>query len=194
LNVVIGNVNRDFTMSVDASQTAVPLAGTANFALNVKRNGPSFGGSGVTLSLESPPEPSGLALPPGLGAVTFSSTAATPGPTINIGPSTSGTSVNLSVNVGSLGPGQHEFVVRATGMNGDSPGRLVTHLIPLTIGVATGSSGGNQEYVDFSGFAAMRVVAGDANTIKAYAISPVIADMNDPQLRRGQVPRLVPWT
>jgi hypothetical protein len=40
----------------------------------------------------------------------------------------------------------------------------------------------------------MRVVLGDSNTIQAYAITPVIADLNDPQLRRGQVARLVPWS
>jgi hypothetical protein len=39
----------------------------------------------------------------------------------------------------------------------------------------------------------MRVVQADANTVKAYAITPMVADMNDPQLRRGQVARLVPW-
>jgi hypothetical protein len=36
-------------------------------------------------------------------------------------------------------------------------------------------------------------VSADTNTIAAYAITPMITDMNDPQLRRGQVARLVPW-
>ena len=39
----------------------------------------------------------------------------------------------------------------------------------------------------------MRIAAIDANTISAYAITPVLTDMNDPQLRRGQAARLVPW-
>jgi hypothetical protein len=29
--------------------------------------------------------------------------------------------------------------------------------------------------------------------VTAYAITPVIPDMNDERLRRGQVARLVPW-
>ncbi|MEA2547402.1 MAG: hypothetical protein QOI09_2675, partial [Chloroflexota bacterium] len=45
-----------------------------------------------------------------------------------------------------------------------------------------------------SGFAVMRIASMDANTINAYAITPVIADPNDSRLRRGQVAKLVPWT
>jgi hypothetical protein len=33
----------------------------------------------------------------------------------------------------------------------------------------------------------------DANTVSAYAITPVIPDPNDSRLRRGQVAKLVPW-
>ena len=39
----------------------------------------------------------------------------------------------------------------------------------------------------------MRITYMDGNHVDAYAITPVIADMNDPQLRRGQVAKLVPW-
>jgi len=63
----------------------------------------------------------------------------------------------------------------------------------LTIDVAPGSSSGNQQYVDIVGFAVMRIATADSNTITGYAITPLIADMNDPQLLRGQVARLVPW-
>ena len=178
----VGSVNRDFTVSVDASEKSVGLGGTVSFALSLKRSGPSFGGSGVSLTLEPLP---GETLPIGLGAVTF-----TPS---NVNPATSGTPSSLSINTGTIGPGQYTFVVRATGMNDDSPGRQVTHLVPVTIDVATASAGGNQEYIDLTGFAVMRVVQADANTVKAYAITPMIADMNDPQLRRGQAVRLVPW-
>jgi hypothetical protein len=180
--VNVGSVSRDFTLSLDASEKSVASAGTVTFNLNVKRSGPGFGGSGVTLTLEALP---GSSLPTGLGAVGFSPS--------NVNPATSGTPSTLSINAGTLGPGQYTFVIRATGMNGDSPGRQVTHLVPVTIDVATSSSGGNQEYIDLSGFAVMRVVHGDSNTIEAYAITPVVSDMNDPQLRRGQVARLVPW-
>jgi hypothetical protein len=63
----------------------------------------------------------------------------------------------------------------------------------VTVRVAPSASAGNQEYVDIVGFAVMRITAMDANTISAYAITPVIADPNDSRLRRGQVAKLVPW-
>jgi len=181
-SVVVGTVSRDFTMTVDQPAKFVNLGGSVNFNLTLKRSGPSFGGSGISLSLEALP---GQTLPVGLGGVTFS-----PG---NVNPATSGTPSALSINTGTIGPGQYTFVIRATGMNEDSPGRQVTHLLPITLNVATASSGGSQEYVDLTGFAVMRVVLADTNTVKAYAITPMVTDMNDPQLRRGQVVRLVPW-
>jgi hypothetical protein len=181
-SVVVGSVTRDFSMTVDQPAKFVSSGGSVSFSLSLKRSGPSFGGSGVALSLEALP---GQTLPFGLGAVTF-----TPN---NVSPATSGTLSALTINAGTVAPGQYTFVVRATGMNGDSPGRQVTHLLPVTVNVATSSSGGSQEYVDLTGFAVMRVVQADANTIAAYAITPMVTDMNDPQLGRGQVVRLVPW-
>ena len=180
--VNVGDVDRDFTMSLDSSEKFVASSADVTFALNIKRSGPSFGGAGVELSLEALP---GETLPIGLGAVSFSPS--------NVNPSSSGTASTLTINSGTVAPGQYEFVIRATGMNGDSPGRQVTHLLPIRLDVATASAGGNQQYVDLSGFAVMRVVQGDSNTVQAYAITPVVADLNDPQLRRGQVARLVPW-
>jgi hypothetical protein len=180
--VIVGPVSRDFTMSIDASQKFVASGGSVSFDLSLKRSGPAFGGAGVSLSLEALP---GETLPTGLGAFTF-----TPS---NVNPSNSGAPSTLTINSGTVSPGQYTFVIRATGMNGDSPGRQVTRLLPVTLDVATASTGGNQEYVDLTGFAVMRVVQADANTVKAYAITPMVADMNDPQLRRGQVARLVPW-
>jgi hypothetical protein len=180
--VIVGPVSRDFTMSIDASQKFVASGGSVSFDLSLKRSGPAFGGAGVSLSLEALP---GQTLPTGLGAVTF-----TPN---NVNPSNSGEPSTLTINSGTVSPGQYTFVIRATGINGDSPGRQVTRLLPVTLDVATASAGGNQEYVDLTGFAVMRVVQADANTVKAYAITPMVADMNDPQLRRGQVARLVPW-
>ena len=180
--VNVGSVSRDFTMSLDSSEKFVASSSDVTFALNIKRSGPSFGGAGVELSLEALP---GETLPIGLGAVSFSPS--------NVNPSSSGTASTLTINSGTVAPGQYDFVIRATGQNGDSPGRQVTHLLPIRLDVATASAGGNQQYIDLSGFAVMRVVQGDANTIRAYAITPVVADLNDPQLRRGQVARLVPW-
>ena len=181
-SVKVGTVSRDFSMTVDASEKFVASGAMVSFTLNLKRSGPSFGGSGVSLSLEALPSQT---LPVGLGTVTFSPS--------NLSPATSGTPSTLTIDTGTVAPGQYTFVVRASGMNGDSPGRLVTHLLPITLDVATASSGGNQEYVDLTGFAVMRVVQADTNTIKAYAITPMVADMNDPRLRRGQTARLAPW-
>jgi hypothetical protein len=50
-----------------------------------------------------------------------------------------------------------------------------------------------REYVRIVGFAVMRTVSTDVPTAWAYAITPVKTDPNDPALRLGQVPRLVPW-
>ena len=98
-----------------------------------------------------------------------------------------------------MAAGTYTFTVRATGMNGDSTSRKVTHLLQLTVRVAPGSSSGGDEYVDIVGFAVMRITTipvtpGDpSNSISAYAITPLIADPNDSRLRRGQVAKLVPW-
>jgi hypothetical protein len=180
--VNVGAVSRDFTMTLDSSEEFVASGADVVFGLTIKRSGPSFGGAGVELSLEALP---GEALPIGLGAVSFSPS--------NVNPSSSGTASTLTINSGTVAPGQYDLVIRATGENGDSPGRQVTHLLPIRLDVATASAGGNQQYVDLSGFGVMRVVQGDSNTILAYAITPMVADLNDPQLRRGQVARLVPW-
>ena len=93
-----------------------------------------------------------------------------------------------------MAPGRYEVVVRATGLNTDSPAHQVTHLLPLVVNVGTSASGGNQEYVDIVGFAVMRIAAIGTNTVDAYAITPVITDPSDSRLRRGQVAKLVPWT
>jgi hypothetical protein len=47
--------------------------------------------------------------------------------------------------------------------------------------------------VDIIGFAVFEVTNLDANAITARAVSPIAADANDPQLRRAQQARLVPW-
>ena len=125
-------------------------------------------------------------MPTGLGAVSFSSASVAPG-------SGSGTTVSLTINSGTLAAGQYRMVVRATGMNGDSPNRKVTHLLPIVLSVATGTSSSNTEYVDITGFAVMRIASITSNTAYAYAVTPVIADMADSRLRLGQVARLVVW-
>jgi len=174
----IGTVTRDFTVNADASiKVAAAIGGNVTFTINVLRSGTAFGGP-VSLSLDTP-------LPTGMGATSFSPTSVTPG---NGG----GTPSTLSINTGTMAPGRHRIVVRATGMNGDATPRKVTHLLQLWVDVATGG-GSNQEYIDIEGFAVMRITSMTTNTVNAYAITEVIADPNDPRLHRGQAARLVPW-
>ncbi len=178
--VMVGSVTRDFDFTSDASTVNVAAGATATFDLQLQ-NSPNKNtafGNPVTLSVDTP-------LPSGIGTISFSSTTVTPSKT--------GAHSTLSINTGTLASGVYSLTVRATGMNGDSTSRRVTHLLPITLNVGTAGSTGNQEYVDISGFAVMRIAAMDSNTISAYAITGVISDMNDPQLRRGQVARLVPW-
>jgi hypothetical protein len=173
----VGSVTRDFSIASDqAIATAANVGDTVTFALKIKREGSAFGAN-VNLSLDTP-------LPSGIGATSFSPSAVAPS-------NGNGTPSTLTINTGPMAPGRHRIVVRVTGIN--SPGgQHVTHLFPLFVDVATGG-GSNDDYIDIVGFAVMRIAEMDANTISAYAITPVIADMNDPQLRRGQVARLVPW-
>jgi hypothetical protein len=176
--VKVGGVTRDFTMNADASiKTTVATGDPVSFTINVVRSGTAFGGP-VALSLDTP-------FPAGMGTATFSAPLVTP---TNGG----GTPSTLTINTGTMVPGRHRIVVRATGMNGDPVPRRVTHLLQLWIDVATGG-GNNQEYIDIEGFAVMRIVAMSSNTVSAYAITPVIPDPNDPRLHRGQAARLVPW-
>jgi hypothetical protein len=187
ISIQVGTVTKDFAFTSTTSSQDVAAAGnTATFTLTAQ-NSPNKNtnfGNPVTLSVDGP-------LPTGVGAITFGK------PTLT--PSKAGDTTTLSINTGTMATGTYTFNVRATGMNGDTPtSRKVTHLIQLTVRVApTSASGG--EYVDIVGFAVMRITTipttkGDpSNSISAYAITPVIADPNDPRLARGQVAKLVPW-
>ncbi|MBF8290311.1 MAG: Tad protein, partial [Chloroflexi bacterium] len=178
--VKIGTVTRDFTFTAGTASVEVASGGIATFDLELT-NSPNKNtafGNPVTLSVDTP-------LPTGVGTIGFSSSS--------VSPTRTGAHSTLTINAGTMAPGMHTFTLRATGMNGDSTSRPVTHLIQITVSVDGSGSGGAQEYIDISGFAVMRVATMDSNTVAAYAISPVITDMNDPQLRRGQVARLVPW-
>ncbi|HVL54606.1 MAG TPA: hypothetical protein VM344_10155, partial [Vitreimonas sp.] len=181
VSLVVGSVVRqfDFTSNVQLQEATAPGANVA-FTLTLQ-NAPvrntNFGGP-VALSVDAP-------LPAGVGAITFGSTSVTP--------SRNGSSTTLTINTGSMAPGRYTFVVRASGMNGDPTPRRVTKVLPLTVDVPPVLTGNSGVYVDIVGFAVMRIASLTANSINAYAITPVIADLNDPQLRRGQVARLVPW-
>jgi len=182
--VQIGTISRDFTITSASSEGLAPTLGSnASWIFTLKRSGSSGFGANVGLSVEALP---GETLPAGLGAVSWSSSSVSPG-------SGSGNTTTLTINAGTLAAGQYKLVVRATGMNGDSPNRQVTHLVPITLSVATGTSTSNTDYVDITGFAVMRVASINTNTVYAYAITPVVADMADSRLRLGQVARLTPW-
>ena len=178
MSIKVGTVSRDFTITSDTSIAEVATVGDpATFTFNLKRIGAAYGAD-VNLSVDGP-------LPTGIGSVSFSDSTVTP-------TNGSGTNSTLTINTGTMAPGRHRLVIRATGLNGDSTPRPVTHLQQVWVDVATGGSG-NSEYVDIVGFAVMRIASMDTNTVSAYAITPVIADPNDSRLRRGQVARLVPW-
>jgi hypothetical protein len=183
LAVMVGSVSRDFGVSSDVSAQEVASGATATFRIAAKNAQTQAFGGPVTLSLE------GLngALPGGVTA-SFSPATVTP-----LGKNSHLFSSTLTVGTTGLGNGTHRFVVRATGLNGESTPRSVTRLYPIEITIGDGTSSGGDDYVDIVGFAVMRIATADSNTVTAYAITPVIADMNDPALRRGQVARLVPW-
>jgi hypothetical protein len=179
----VGNVTRDFSLTSDsASVSTANIGDSATFNLtltNSPNKNTNFGGP-VSLSVDAP-------LPTGTGAVTFGSTSVTP--------SKAGASTTLTINTGTLPQGDYQFVVRATGLNSDSPSRRVTHLLPLTVKVTPASKSGSDEYIDITGFAVMRLadMSSSSNYVTAYAITPVVADLNDSRLRLGQLAKLVPW-
>ena len=189
----IGGVSRDFSNTGTGLMLSTGSTGgtaTGSFSISTSNNGsqafaPTGSPATITLSLEGPPDIDPLkrgVLPVGLGA-----TSLTP---ISFGLSKGMTqTVNVSINAGSLVPGEYPLTIRATGTNSD--GQVVTHMIPITLDIATGSS--STQYVDIIGFAIFRITDVNSNSVDGYAISGVYADMNDPALRRGQVARLVPW-
>jgi hypothetical protein len=194
----IGGVIRDFGIS-DASSTpkvtdntaqSMSIASTGLTATHpvtfstTKQASTAFNGT-ISISVEGSVADGG-ALPPGIGPVSV-----TPS-TLNLQNANPwyDQDVTVSINGGSLAPGNYDLVLRSTGTNAD--GKPVTHLTPLTFQVATGSTSLN--YVDIMGWAVFRIVGmSSPNYVSGYAITPLVQDPNDSRLRRGQVPKLVPW-
>ncbi len=118
-----------------------------------------------------------------MGSITFSNPSVTP---------TTGTGAlsTLTINTAGLAQGCYLFTVRATGTNGD--GQPVTHLQTVRFTVATTESSG--QYVDIIGFGVFQVDTITSNDILGHAVSGVYADPHDPNLRRAQRARLVPWS
>lgn len=181
--VSIGGVTRDFSSSSNGMVISVASTGaTGSDTMTFSTGGGSstFGGT-IALTVEGGPQSNGV-LPAGIGSVSIT-------PSLSL--TTSGNrSATITINGGTLGPGEYPLTVRATGTN--SAGQVVTRQIPFVFDIATGST--SNEYVDIMGFAVFRITSIDSNAVNGYAISGVYADMNDPQLRRGQTVRLVPWS
>ncbi len=183
LALKIGAVDRDITVETDVTRQAVAAGAPAVFRVAVKdAQSQAFGGS-VALGLEGLNAP----LPAGVTA-SFSPATVTP-----LGRSSKLYSSTLTIGTTGLANGTHRFVIRASGTNGEATPRPVTRLLIVEVTIGDGTSSSNDEYVDIVGFAVMRIASSDSNVVTAYAISPVIPDLNDPALRRGQVARLVPW-
>lgn len=182
--VNVGGVTRDFTSS--GSGQVFPTAttgGTATGSITFStpnKTATAFSGT-VNLSIEGGAGSLGV-LPAGIGAVSIAPASIT----LNKGNSQA---VTVTLNGGSLAAGEYPLTIRATGTNAD--GQVVTHQVPIVFDIAT--AGTSTQYVDIMGFAVFRITAISSNSVDGYAISPVYADMNDPQLSRGQVARLVPW-
>jgi hypothetical protein len=182
--VNVANVNRDFSSNGDGklfSMAATGQTATGTVSFSTANNGGTYFGGSVHLSIEGGAASLGV-LPTGLGSVTFSTNDFTlaKGQTVPVG---------ITMNGDTLGPGSYPLTIRATGTN--TAGDVVTHLVPVTLDVATALS--SSEYVDITGFAVYRIVEINSNNVTAYAISGAYPDMNDPALRRGQAARLVPW-
>lgn len=183
--VNIGGVLRDFSSDGSGLVLTTPTTGTTatgTMQFSTPNSNSTFFGGDVTLSIEGGPQSNGV-LPSGIGAVSVSPSTFT----LN---KNGKQAVTLSVNGGTLGPGEYPLTVRATGTN--QAGQVVTRQIPFVFDIAT--AGTSSEYVDIMGFAVFRITAVNSNSVDGYAISGVYADMRDPALLRGQVARLVPWT
>ena len=80
------------------------------------------------------------------------------------------------------------YVVRFT----VAPGEDYEHSVDIVVNVYTPTSGGTPtRFIIVQGFAAFRVSYKDSNTIAAYAISPVVANLRE--ALPGLQARLVPW-
>ena len=191
VGVAVGGVVRDFSAPTGGLLVTTPTTGTtATGTIDIStpnKNDTYFGGT-INASIEGGPQAAG-SLPAGLGATSVSPASFS----LNKGDQAT---LSVSINPGTLGPGEYELSLRLEGQN--LLGQPVTRMVPVKLLVAT--AGTSNEYVDIVGFAVFRITdvpsssnSSPNNAILGYAISGVYADMNDPALRRGQVARLAPW-
>jgi hypothetical protein len=180
----VGGVARDFSSTGNGqifSMAATGQTATGSITFSTTNNNATYFGGTVSLTLEGGPDRNGV-LPSGIGSASLTPSSFT----LNKNGSQA---VAVSINGGTLGPGEYQLTIRATGTN--LAGQTVTRQVPILLDIAT--AGTSSEYVDIMGFAVFRITSVDSNNVDGYAISGVYSDMNDPALRRGQVARLVPW-
>lgn len=193
--VRIGGAVRDFSLANSTlGGTTATLGGTISLPIYVSTTSASgtrwAGGAGLSTPVALTYDPASFtncSYAPttiGPGQITFSASAVTPSSSGSGAPST------LSVSTAGLAPGCYLFDIRAVGTNGD--GQRVSHLAQVRLTVATTESSG--QYVDIIGFAVFKVTAITANDIYGRAVSGLYADPNDPNLRRAQRARLIPWS
>jgi Tfp pilus assembly protein PilX len=184
-------VTRDFGLEnsvLDGSTGS--LGGTISLPIYVSTTSASstkWGatGSAVSLSWDADSFTDCSLDPVALGLASISFSAATVTPTTKPGALST-----LTINTSGLAQGCYLFNIRATGTNGD--GQPVTHLQTVRFTVATTPSSG--QYVDAIGFAVFQIDDITPNDIIGHAVSGISADPNDPNLRRAQRARLVPWS
>lgn len=180
----VGGVARDFSSTGSGqifSMTATGQTATGSIAFSTTNNNATYFGGTVSLTLEGGPDRNGV-LRSGIGAASLTPSSFTLNKNGN-------QSVSVSINGGTLGPGEYQLTIRATGTN--LAGQTVTRQVPILLDIATAST--SNEYVDIMGFAVFRITSVDSNDLDGYAISGVYGDLDDERLRRGQVARLVPW-
>jgi hypothetical protein len=181
-------VNRDFSLDNSVLDGATGSLGgiiTRPIYVSSKTGANAWSGGSVTLSWDTD-SLTDCALAPtplGMASISFSAASVTPSS------SGSGALSNLTINTAGLAQGCYLFTIRAHGTNGD--GQPVTHLETFRFTVATTESIG--QYVDIIGFSVFEVDQITANDILGHAVSGIYADPNDPNLRRAQRARLVPW-
>ena len=183
-------VTRDFSLTNSVLDGATgSLGGPISLPIRVSTSGQAWDGGP---SLETPVSLSWdtdsfttCSLTPtslGLGSIAFSATSVAPG-------NGQGTLSTLSIDTTGLGQGCYMFTIRAHGTNGD--GQPVTRLQRVRFTVAATTSSG--QYVDIIGFAVFQIDGITSNAITGRAVSGISADAADPNLRRAQRARLVPW-
>ena len=190
------DVTRDFSLAQSTlsgitpslnGTLALPIIVSTTSAANTKWDGGASVETPVSLGWD-PTTFTDCSLDPaalGMGSITLSTSSVTPAPS---GPNDP-PDATLTIDTLGLSSGCYQFVLRASGTNGD--GQPVTHLQTVKFTVASTAAGG--EYVDIIGFTVFEITDIGSNDIFGKAVSGIYSNPNDPNLRLAQLPRLVPW-